>query len=153
TLELEVKCAETGSPESQHPIDWNGLKNDLKPPTVSSAIWNQVYQNITGSVSTVEDYANLLRANAEYLGRLGLNVVDTDDLWNFEVLKALGAITAFPTLGSAVDAQVAAPGVSLSLTRRFDDGIINRNINGPFGFGWAVPWFATLSRDANDDVL
>src|SRR5439155_19748902 len=119
----------------------------------SSAIWNQVYSNITGSLATVEDYANLLRANADYLGRLGLRVVDIDDLWNFEVHKALEHMTAFPTLAAAVDAQVAAPGTPLTLTRRFADGVIARNIDGPFGFGWTVPWLATLTRDANDDVI
>src|SRR2546421_7537585 len=31
-LELQAKCVESGSPESQNPIDWNSLKNALKPP-------------------------------------------------------------------------------------------------------------------------
>ena len=40
-----------------------------------------------------------------------------------------------------------------TFTRRFADGVISRNVDGPLGFGWAVPWFATLSISANDDVL
>jgi hypothetical protein len=52
-LQLEAKCVESGSPEANAPMDWSDLKDDLKPPTVPSAVWDQVYANLTGSLTTV----------------------------------------------------------------------------------------------------
>ena len=161
-LELQVKCAGVAGGEGEDcgcsstaegAIDWGSLKDALKPATVTAAVWDRVYSDITDPLDTVEDYAAMLIANAQYLGRAGVRVFDIDDLWNMEVREALGSFTAVPVLEAAVDASVVAPGGPLTLSRRFEDSIVSRNVEGPFGFGWAVPWYATLSRGPNDDVL
>ena len=154
-LELELLCVhdEGESELGQQQVNWSALKSGLKPPGIPNAIWDQVYSTITDPLNTIEDYASALAANAQYLGRIGARVVDVDDIWNFQVQQALGVITAIPTLASSVDAQLPAPGDPLTLGRRFADGVVNRNTLGPFGYGWWSPWFATLSRDANNNVV
>ncbi|HZN66903.1 MAG TPA: RHS repeat-associated core domain-containing protein [Tepidisphaeraceae bacterium] len=169
-LQLELLCVEgdgDGAPamgplpasevtpagESHAPVDWAGLKNALRPPGVPAAIWDRVYPQITGPLDTAADFVDALVADAKYLGRIGVRVVDADELWNFEVLEALGSFTAFRTLASSVDSQLPAPTEPLTFSRSFGDGVISRNVDGPFGFGWSVPWFAKLSRGPNNDVI
>jgi RHS repeat-associated protein len=132
--------------------DWAGLKDALQPPSVPDPIWDNVYDRITAPLDSVESYIDMLIDNAVYLGRLGQRVVDVDELWNFEVRQSLGTITAFPTLASSVDAQVPAPGEPLTFARTFPDGVISRNTDGPFGFGWAVSWVTRLSTSANGNL-
>jgi YD repeat-containing protein len=134
-------------------IDWGGLKDALQPPSVPDPIWDSVYDRLTSPLGSVNAYVHMLIDNAVYLGRLGQRVVDADELWNFELRKALGSITAFPTLASSVDAQVPAPGDPLTFARTFADGVIARNTDGPFGYGWAVPWTARLSTGANGNLV
>lgn len=154
-LELELLCVHEEGEASlrQGQIDWGSLKAALRPGGIPNPIWDRVYATITDPLDTIEDYAAALVANAQYLGRIGVRVVDVDDIWNFQVQQALGTITAVPTLATSVDAQVPAPGEPLTLARRFADGVVSRNAVGPFGYGWASPWFATLSRDANNNVV
>lgn len=154
-LELELLCvhdeARPGVRETQ--IDWAGLKSALKPASVPADIWDAAYEDITGPLTTLAAYADMLVQQAAYLGRVGARVVDVDDIWNFRLQQALGNISSVKVLSASIDMQVPTPGVPITLNRTFANGWIDRNSVGPFGFGWAVPWTATLSRGPNNDVL
>jgi RHS repeat-associated protein len=154
-LELELLCvhdeAREGVREAQ--IDWAGLKSALKPSSVPADIWDAAYADVTGPLTTLAAYADMLVLQAAYLGRAGVRVVDVDDIWNFRLQQALGNISSVKVLSESIDMQVPTPGVPVTLDRTFANGWIDRNADGPFGFGWAVPWTATLSRGPNNDVL
>ncbi len=72
-------------------------------------------------------------------------------MFSFEVQQANG-FSPLSTLASATDAQVAAPGLSLSIDRDFAPGIIARNEFGPFGWGWSDSWDTSISVDSDGSV-
>ena len=100
-------------------IDWNSLKDSLRPASLSQAAWNAIYPNLTAQLgSTWGDYVQKLDADAQYLAGIGENVTDISQLFGFEVQQASG-YSPLASLASATDAQVAAPGLSLSFARTF----------------------------------
>ena len=57
-------------------MEFDHLKDALRPPGVSSAIWNQVYSNITGSLATTQ----LVRdGDVEAVSLVGGNTIYTAD--------------------------------------------------------------------------
>ena len=56
------------------------------------------------------------------------------------------------SLASATDAQVAAPGLSLSFARTFAPGILDRNQSGRLGWGWTDSWDTHVTVDSDGSV-
>ena len=148
-VELELRF---WAPDDPTPIDWAGRKESLRPPTLDAATWDVVYANLTSGLATTADFTRMLSDNVQFLGRLGLKVVDVDELWNFEVRQACG-FSARTTLDEVTDATVAAPGIGLSLTRRFSSDLRSRQMSGLFGRGWFTPWQDQLVIESDGDVV
>src|SRR5262249_24972015 len=99
-------------------------------------------------------YVAMLDQNASYLARLGEKVNDLQQLWSFAIQQASG-FSPVPQLASAVDAQVAAPGLPLTLSRSFSSSLVNRFASGRFGLGWHLDggWTRTLQVRPDGTVL
>ena len=146
------------------PVDWNALRDSLRPAHVSAEAWASIYANFTSQVGgTWGSYIAMLNDNAAYLGRLGHRVtsagefveiqrgstrdltpsagrvVDVAELFAFELMQATG-LHPVSTLASSVDAAVEAPGLELSFGRYAINSILGRYDTGSFGRGWHTPW-------------
>lgn len=148
-IDMEVRIWTVDDPT---PIDWSSRQDILQPATVDEDQWSVIYANLTSGLSTTGDYVRMLSDNARYLGQLGLNVTDADALWNFEVQQANG-YNAVGVFDSVVDAQLPAPGVSLSISRRFGGSLQTRNADGIFGQGWFSPWETRLVIDQDGQTI
>ncbi len=125
---------------STAPVGWNsaGMEASLQPPGMSASAWAAVYANVTAQIGpTWGDYVQRLDQDAAYLGSLGENVADLTDLWSFEVNQAEG-ISPVMDLSTATDMSVQVPGLSLAITRSFGNTLVERNLLGPFGYGWVL---------------
>ena len=138
--------------DNTQPIDWPSLKSTLKPATLNTATWDAIFPNVTSELGdTWGEYVQNLNNSAQYLASVGQNVTDVGQLFNFQIQKANG-IYPVSSLASATDAEVAAPGLSLSFSRSFSPGIIARNQSGRLGWGWSDSWSTSLSVDADGSV-
>ncbi len=133
-------------------IDWASRRESLRPPTLNAEQWSAVYGNLIADIPTTGDYVRMLNQNAEYLGRLGQNVVSVDDLWNFEVQQAYG-MSIVSTLDAATDAAMPTPGVSLDFSRHFANDIQTRYATGPLGQGWYTPWQTKLVAESGNKII
>src|SRR5262249_16681608 len=136
------------------PIDWSSMKDGLRPPAISTAAWAPIFANLEAQMGdTWGRFVAQLDANAAYLAQLGENVSDTGWLWSFAIQQADG-LSPDPVLGPAVDAQVAAPGLSLSFQRAFLPTLSGRYQPGPLGWGWMLTggWQRTLILAADGTV-
>ncbi len=133
-------------------IDWNSLKDSLRPASLSQAAWNAIYPNLTAQLGTTwGGYVQKLDADAQYLAGIGENVTDIGQLFGFEVQQASG-YSPLASLAGASDAQVAAPGLPLSFARTFSPSILDRNQSGRFGWGWTDSWDTHITVDADGSV-
>src|SRR5262249_53486661 len=135
-------------------VDWNPLKDGLRPPGITAQAWDPIFANLVASLgNTWGGYVSMLAANASYLGRLGENVTDVSRLWNFQVQQAIGFSTIL-NLGAAVDAQVTQPGLPLTFGRFFTPSLIGRHQLGVLGWGWTWSggWQRTSSVAADGTV-
>jgi len=137
------------------PIDWSSIQAGLQPPGMSNAAWNSLFTNMVAQAGTTwGQFVSTLDQNASYLGRLGENVTDISQLWQFEIQQAMG-FNVVPTLASNVDANIAGPGLSLSLSQSYASSILDRDTLGPLGLGWSLdgPWEDTLSTLSDGSVV
>ncbi len=142
--------AQAGPPPT---IDWAALKASLQPGWLNSNAWGQIFADVIAQAGTTPtSYVQMLDNNAQYLGRLGENVRDVGQLWNFSILQSNG-LSPVSTLASSVDASVASPGLSLSFGRSFGSTINSRNQMGAFGLGWSVPWQTSLNTLSDGTVV
>lgn len=148
-IEMEIRYWTADDPT---PIDWASRKEILRPSTLDAATWNVVFENLTSALATNADYLAMLNDNARYLSRLGLRVVDVDDLWNFEVQQAYG-YSALPVLEFVTDAEVDVPGIPLTLSRRFSSNLRSRNARGLFGQGWFSTWETRLVVERSGNLV
>ncbi|MCB1763276.1 MAG: choice-of-anchor J domain-containing protein, partial [Gammaproteobacteria bacterium] len=126
--------------ENADPIDWDSLKDFMRPPGTSEEAWSPVFSNLRAQTgSTWGDYVHMLNDNARYLAKLGETVTDVQDLLAFEIEQSSG-LGLSDTLTSALDAQIQAPGLSLTFTRSFGADIPSRYAVGRFGRGWSDNW-------------
>jgi RHS repeat-associated protein len=135
-------------------IDWNTLRDSLRPSTIAADAWNALYPNLVAQLgSTWGHYVARMDADAAYLASLGETVTDLSRLFGFEILQANG-FSPVPTLVATTDISVPAPGLSLIVNRVFSNSIISRNQVGPFGMGWswAEGWQRTLSVQSDGTV-
>jgi RHS repeat-associated protein len=128
-------------------IDWNALKDGLRPPGVTADAWDAIFTNLVAQTGgTWGTYVAMLDGNAAYLGRLGLHSNDVSQLWNFNIEQAIGLRT-ITHLGDVEDARVAAPAQPLLFSRFFAPSVAGRYRLGSLGRGWtwAGGWDQTLS--------
>ncbi|EDX85032.1 RHS Repeat family [Synechococcus sp. PCC 7335] len=79
--------ASTVDPEEV--IDWDGLRETLKPDYLTDEAWDATYDNFVISVgTTAKDYETLLAQNASYLSEQGEYVADAGRLVGFEFQQA-----------------------------------------------------------------
>ena len=60
------------------PVDWNSLKDSLRPASLSPTAWNAIYPNLMAQLgSTWGDYVRKLAADAQYLNlHIGAAIID-----------------------------------------------------------------------------
>ncbi|MCS7466898.1 hypothetical protein NZK35_09600 [Stieleria sp. ICT_E10.1] len=146
---LTVRVREAGDSEA---VDWPTYIAESKPETDSEEAWNAVAGNLVTLLgNTWDEYINTLSDNASYLDRLGREVSDVDELFDFIYQQANG-IGVVPVLASATDASVPVPGIGLSHSRSFGNTITQRYSVGPFGRGWQAPSQAALEVDGDGIV-
>jgi len=112
-------------PASLQTIDWDPIKDDLRPFGMPADGWEAVFANYKASIgSTVASYKNVLLENANYLSQFGPVSPDTGRLVQFELEQAdeFGAIS-------------------------------QRYINGALGRGLVAPFSAQAITDAAGNVL
>ena len=126
-------------------VDWSAVNDSMRPSSLTPEQWQPVFNNLILQVGdTWGDYVKMLDENAFYLYQLGARVTDIEEILAFELMQASG-LTITRTLASAVDAQVQAPGLPLTLTRSFGTDIPWRFRLGRFGWGWSDNWDWSLS--------
>jgi RHS repeat-associated protein len=125
------------------PIDWASKSDSMRPSSINAEAWSAIFDNLTSEISTTGEYVRMLNENSIYLSRMGKNVRDVSELWNFEVQQAYG-FSVMPTLVSDVDLQMPVPGLSLSFSRTYRDAVYSRFEYGPFGRGWGTEWQTVL---------
>ncbi|MBY0524350.1 MAG: pre-peptidase C-terminal domain-containing protein [Gemmataceae bacterium] len=133
-------------------IDWNALKAGLRPEDIPAAAWDVIYANLVAQAgTTVADYQTMLASDATYLSQFGTYTTDLARLYNFALQKA-SMYLAGSTLAGATDAAFAAPGLSLGISRVFNQGITDRYQMGTFGLGWTHSWDIRAAVDAAGNV-
>jgi RHS repeat-associated protein len=138
--------------DNTNAIDWNALKDFMRPSSMSDEAWTPVFANLISQTGpTWGDYVRMLNHNASYLAKLGQTVTDIRDLLSFEVMQA-GGLSLTRTLTSAVDAQVQTLGLPLTFTRSFSSDIESRYALGRLGRGWSDNWDRTLTVAADGTV-
>lgn len=148
-VSMEIRVFDAASSD---PVPWESMRESLRPFTVQPDAWNTIYQNIIVSVgSTWGTFVSMLSDNAQFLSRLGRQVVDVSQLWNYEVQQAVG-FNPVRTLESTIDALLVASGADLPFARTFPLAIDQRFNSSLFGRGWAVPWLTHLTEDVDGSV-
>ena len=148
TLSLLVRDA-----NDTETIDWAAYISGSQPNTIDSDAWQAIAQNLQTLLgATWGDYIETLSANSSYLGQIGREVNDADELFRFVYAQA-NASSLANTLSSSVDAYVPVPGINLSYGRRFGNSITQRYEIGPFGRGWQAPSQARLMIEDSGAVL
>src|SRR5207249_281587 len=62
TQNYEIRVHEAGDTD---PIDWAGLKDGLRPPTIAPDAWEAVFSNLTSQIGpSWGDYVRMLSVNA-----------------------------------------------------------------------------------------
>ena len=70
-------------------MNWMLHKDDLRPAGLSSEAWDAIYGNFMDQIGTTSgQYADVLRANANYLSGLGEYVEDPSRLLGYELMQA-----------------------------------------------------------------
>ncbi|MBL8816279.1 MAG: hypothetical protein JNL58_09630 [Planctomyces sp.] len=127
---LQVAGApEINWPAGQPELDWDVLRDDLKPAAVNPAAWQAIFDNFKLSVgNTFESFQRQMALNAGYLSSIGQPTVDVGRLmaWEFEKAGNFGEIESKYTLGAM--GQAVFPALD---SRAMIDG--DRNVTLTFG--------------------
>jgi RHS repeat-associated protein len=97
---VDFTVSDVSDPDT--PMDWNGLKNSMKPVFVPVEAWDAVFANMSSTIgSTMGQFNAALAADATYLSSFGRYESKANNLISFELMKA-GLATIIPryTLGS-----------------------------------------------------
>jgi len=143
------------NPDDSTPIDWSALENGLRPPGIDPTTWTAIYPGLVAQIGpTWGDFVSRIDADASYLGRLGEQVTDVSQLWQFEIRQAIG-LTPVSQLATSTDASVAGPGLPLTFGRSYSPSILDRDQVGPFGLGWTLTggWQRTLTTLPDGTVV
>jgi YD repeat-containing protein len=132
-------------------IDWNALKDSLRPSTISADAWDPIFANlITMTGSTLSQYQALLDDSATYLSQLGIYTSDIGRLFTFAVEQADSAIPMKSI--TAADVSAPAPGFALTFIRSYRQSLSGRYSLGPLGRGWSFNWDGSATTDPAGDV-
>ena len=138
-------------------VNWSTTLAGLQPASIGTAAWSAISANLVAKLgSTAGGYVQMLDGAATYLGRLGDNVTDVQSLWGFELQQANAGVSAVgPTLTTATDDTLLAPGTPITITRSAANTITGRNTPGLFGYGWSTPWetAATVAADGTFTIV
>ncbi|MBX3439965.1 MAG: RHS repeat protein, partial [Planctomycetaceae bacterium] len=149
-VEFEIRIHEAGSTEF---IDWNGMKDMLRPEWITPGAWDGVFANLTAQTGTTwGDYVAMLSENATYLAHLGRKISDVNELYAFELQQALG-LSPVSTLASAIDVSLVGTGMQLEFGRLFGNSLLERYTTGPFGQGWSASWQMRLEGLPDGTVI
>jgi RHS repeat-associated protein len=122
--------------ELRQVIDWDGQKNDLRPPGVSAEAWDAVWANLRPRLGgTVGDFYTLLGLDGAALNNIGVQTTRINRLFSFEIKKANNEFP-FPILDTAVDLASPAPGMPFAFARSFQSTVVGRYNLGRLGRGW-----------------
>jgi RHS repeat-associated protein len=140
-------------------IDWTPQKSEMRPPLVPQAAWDIAFENLmnqmgaVAGISSTGQYVEFLSRMANYLGRQGIEVRDSNELWGFAMQQAVGFNT-ISQLASAVDASVDSRALSLSFSRSYSSSLVDRFRSNVLGYGWTVNggWFRSLRENADGSI-
>jgi hypothetical protein len=114
------------SPVASQPINWDEVENEVRPPGINPEVWDILWPALTAQIGdTWGGYIQVLADSASYAKLLGQAVYSVEDLFRFEVYKALGT-NPRTVLASQVDAYVSAPGMPLQFGRVFPGSLEGR---------------------------
>ncbi len=133
-------------------MDWDSLKAGMRPNYIREDAWDALwtgFTNLTGA--TVGEYVAMLGRQAAYLERQGQHVQDAVLLLAFALRQADG-LNPLPTLASATDAVIQAPGMPIVFQRSHLQPISRRFEVGAFGRGWAHNWHYRTEARPNGAV-
>ena len=136
-------------------VDWTALQSSLEPTGIPAGPWSTIFGNLQAQLGTTDGgYVQLLDSEAAYLGQLGENVTNVNQLWSFAVEQANNAMGPLaPYLASGTDASLATPGsIPLAFTRVFSQSVTGRDQAGILGDGWSTTWDTHLSVSADGTV-
>lgn len=132
--------------------NWDGAKAPSRPEHIPTDAWEAIWSNLLAEVgSTTNEYNARLAQMASYLGALGVEANNVGRLWSF-LLSQANATLPTPSLSSAIDASMAAPGIGLSFGRAYIQSISRRYRLGILGRGWVTPWETALATDVDGNV-
>ena len=135
------------------PIDWSSVQADMQPSFVSAEAWEVVWPILAGQLGdTWGEYRQRLAADAGYLSSLGRTVYGVQELFGFEVHKALGMNPRY-VLAEQIDAAAPAPGLPLEFRRFFPASLEARFELGPFGRGWSHSYDMYLEEQDGEVLL
>lgn len=88
--EFEVRLASVSEvPDGEPEIDWDLLKDDLRPIAVNPLAWDAIYSNFKSAVGDSYDlFQRRMADNARYLASIGLPTSDIARLMSWEFEKA-----------------------------------------------------------------
>ena len=138
--------------ENDASIDWNLLKEDLRPQSLDASAWEPVWEAFTQKVGpTWGDYIKKLQENAVYLSNQGISINDVRELANFE-LRQVNGNGLIDLLDSIEELESPQPGTDLMWQRLYPSRLSSRNTKGPLGYGWKHNWEYTLFLSTEGDV-
>ena len=139
-------------PSSTITVDWNSLKDSIRPDYVQADAWEAIWANFTAAAGpTWGSYLSMLDENAQYLDRLGEETNEIARLLGFELRQA-DALNPIRYLASATDAVVDSPAMDITFSRAYAQPISRRYEIGPLGRGWADNWQYSLTAATDSTV-
>jgi RHS repeat-associated protein len=137
------------STPTQTPLNLEFLKTMLRPALLPPDAWDAIFANFVARIGdTVESLQSAMNEAAAYLNELGEDASDPNLVIAFLLQLADNAIPG-GTLAASTDATAPAPGLSLSLSRVYQQPISRRYQLGEFGRGWMTPYDMTLQADSS----
>ncbi len=139
--------------ESTDVIDWDSLKEQMRPLGTADDAWDAIWANLTDQVGdTWGDYLVMLDDNMNYLHTIGQDTTDIGSLLGFELYQAYST-GPFGSLAGAIDAYVPAPGMPLIFRRTYGSSIDSRYELGPLGRGWSHNWDVSVEVLTDGHVM
>ncbi len=153
TTGLEDIDFQLSTTKEEATIDWNRLKNTLRPLQIPTDAWEAIYANFVMEAGTTSgEYQALLGEYANSLSAGGIRTPDTQRLVGMALASADATYITSPLLPS-VDTNVSVPGLSLSFVRAYQQSILGRYTLGRFGRGWTHNWDLEAITLDNGDVI
>jgi RHS repeat-associated protein len=147
-------------------VDWRMASGTtaidaLRPDTIPSDAWSAIWKNLSLKLQTNPkldspdwgDYVVALSSDLNYLHSIGQDTNDVGSLWSFEIAQASASLNPVKYLAGSVDAEVPAPGLSLSFSRVYGESIISRYKIGSLGRGWTDNWDISAEVQGSGDVV